>query len=259
MSDLIIVEKINRVATMTLNRPNNGNAIHLALAKELFATALKVSHDPEVRAVLLTGNGKHFSFGGDLKSFANQGEQIDIHLKEVTTYLHHAVSLFMRMNKLVIAAVNGTAAGAGLSLLCACDIVLASDKAMFTSAYTKVGLTPDGSCTYFLPRLIGLRKTQELVYLNRVLSAEEAVEWGIITKVFKADELEGKAFKVAEEVANGPVGTFGSTKQLLNSSFLEKLDSHLAMESDYISKAAVSSDGKEGIAAFLEKRAPMFN
>jgi len=254
----LIVEVENKVAIITLNRSDAGNAINVPFAKELFEAALACTHDSEVNAVVIQGTGKAFSFGGDLKSFSDEGAQIDLSLKEVTAYLHNAISLLARMKKVVIASVNGTAAGAGLSLLSSCDIVISSESAKFTSAYTKVGLTPDGSCTYFLPRLIGLRKTQELLYTNRVLTSSEALDWGIVTQVVEDSELQQKSKDFAEEIAAGPTAAFGMTKKLLNHSFLDRLDSHMALESDMISEMTVSDDGKEGIAAFLEKRRPVF-
>lgn len=254
----LLVEVKDRVVTITLNRTEAGNAFHVPFAKELFEVALEFSHNTNVNAVVIQGSGKAFSFGGDLKSFSEEGTKIDLNLKEVTTYLHNAISLFVRMKKVVIASVNGTAAGAGLSLLCSCDIVISGASAKYTSAYTKVGLTPDGSCTYFLPRLIGLRKTQELLYTNRVLSSNEAAEWGIVTRVVDDSELRYITHEFAKEIAGGPTNAYAMTKKLLNNSFLDRLDSHMAMESDMISEMTVTKDGKEGIAAFLEKRSPDF-
>lgn len=257
--EYLIVESENNVMTITLNRTDAGNAINIPFAKELFEAALAATHNAEVHAVVIQGSGKAFSFGGDLKSFSDAGDKIDSSLKEVTAYLHNATSLLARMKKVVIASVNGTAAGAGLSLLCACDLVISSEAAKFTSAYTNVGLTPDGSCTYFLPRLIGLRKTQELLYTNRVLSAQEAADWGIVTQVVAADELQQKTKELAEKIAKGSTSANGMTKKLLSSSFLDRLDSHMALESDSIADMTVTADGKEGIAAFLEKRRPTFS
>lgn len=254
----LLVDVKNQVATITLNRTDAGNAFNVPFAKELFEAALEFTHDANVNVVVIQGSGRAFSFGGDLKSFSEEGTKIDLNLKEVTTYLHNAISLFSRMKKVLIASVNGTAAGAGLSLLCACDIVISGESAKYTSAYTKVGLTPDGSCTYLLPRLIGLRKTQELLFTNRVLSSKEAAEWGIVTQVVDDSELQTATKEMAEEIASGPTSAYAMTKRLLNNSFLDRLDSHMALESDMISDMSITENGKEGIAAFFEKRPPKF-
>src|ERR1043165_6156318 len=169
----------DNIARLTLNRPDSANALNLEMSKDLMHAALECSENSAIRAVIITGNGRMFCAGGDLKSFAAQGDKLAYHLKEVTTYLHAAVSRFTRMDAPVIAAVNGTAAGAGMSLACSCDLVLAAESAKFTMAYTRAGLTPDGSSTYFLPRIVGLKRALELTLTNRVLPAQEAEQWGI--------------------------------------------------------------------------------
>ena len=161
--ETIILEQYERIAKITLNRPDTANGINLPLAQELLQAAIHCDEDPSVRTVLITGNGKLFCAGGDLKSFAACGDSISAVLKELTTHLHAAISCFARMDAPVIIAVNGIAAGAGFSLAVSGDLVLAAESAKFTMAYTAAGLSPDGSSSYYLPRLIGLRKTQELI------------------------------------------------------------------------------------------------
>lgn len=256
--ETLIVEKNNGVAHLTLNRPDAANGINLAMAKELLTAAIDFDSDPDVRAVLISANGKMFCAGGDLKSFASSSDSVGVLLKELTTYLHGAISRFARMDAPVIMAVNGTAAGAGFSLAVAGDMVLAAASAKFTMAYTAAGLSPDGSSSYFLPRLIGMRKTQELMLTNRRLNAEEALQWGAINQVVADDELAAEALKLATQLANGPTKAFGMVKKLLQSSFDNGLETQLDAEAQGIAAMTELNDGKEGIAAFMEKRAPDF-
>ena len=158
-----------------------------------------------VRAAVLTGSGDQaFCAGGDVSEFAKRLDDVDVLVKEMTTYLHAAVSRFAWMRAPLIGAVNGVAAGAGLSAVAFCDLVIAADHATFTSAYTQIGLTPDGSSTYFLNRILGPRRAMELYLTNRVLSAEEALDWGLVNKVVAADQLRGEAEALAASLAKGP-------------------------------------------------------
>jgi 2-(1,2-epoxy-1,2-dihydrophenyl)acetyl-CoA isomerase len=248
----------NSVAHVRLNRPDAANALDLQMARELMDVSLETNHDPDVRAILLTGTGRFFCAGGDLKSYAAYGEELPKHLKEVTTYLHSAVSRFTRGNAPLVAAVNGTAAGAGMSLACSCDIVLAGESAVFTMAYTKIGITPNGSSTYFLTRKVGLNSALELTLTNRVLSGEEAREYGIVTRVVPDDQLMAEATQTAEEIAAGPTAAFGEARRLLHSGLVETLETQMELETQAIASMSETDDGREGIQAFLEKRAPIF-
>jgi 2-(1,2-epoxy-1,2-dihydrophenyl)acetyl-CoA isomerase len=254
----ILFEIKDKIARITLNRPEAANALNLEMGKDLMHAAVQCSEDPNIGAVILTGAGRMFSGGGDLKSFAAQGEHMPAHLKEVTTYLHAAVSRFTRMDAPVIAAVNGTAAGAGLSMVCSCDLVLAAESAKFTMAYTRIGLTPDGSSTYFLPRLVGLKRALELTLTNRLFSAQEAQEWGIVTKVVPDANLQAEANALAAQLASGATGALGAAKRLLHSGWSETLETQMELETQTIAARAHTADGREGIAAFLEKRAAKF-
>ena len=158
----------------------------------------------------------------------------------------------------MIAAVNGTAAGAGFSLVMACDLVIASKGSVFTMAYTNAGLSPDGSSTYFMPRRIGDRRTRELMLTNRVLSAEEALDWGIVNKVVTKDELSSETMKLAEKISRGPSLAYEKVKSLLDSSFNQSLETQMELETRAISEMVMTEDGQEGINAFLEKRSPTF-
>src|SRR5215469_3393340 len=193
MPDLLF-EVRNHVAYVTLNRPEAANALNAEVAQGLEEISLRCDEDPAVRAVLLTGAGKMFCGGGDLKAFAAQpSAELPAYLKKVTLYLHKAIHRFARMKAPLIIAVNGNAGGGGMSLAMAGDIVLAGESSRFTMAYTRVGLTPDGSSTYFLPRLIGLRRTMELALTNRTLTAREAEAIGLITRAVPDAELMKQA------------------------------------------------------------------
>ncbi len=251
-------KKQNGVAHITLNRPDNANSVNLLLAQELMEAANTCDCDPEIRAVLLTGKGRMFSAGGDLPSFIDKGDAAGQHLKDVTAALHTASSRFARMAAPLIVAVNGTAAGAGFSLAVSGDIVFAAESAKFTLAYTGVALSPDGGSSYYLPRLVGLRRAQELILTNRVLSAQEALEWGLLTKVVADDELQSEALAMAERMANGPTQAYGQSKALLLDTYNNNFETQLELESRSIAKLINSPDGQEGIHAFAEKRKPAF-
>ena len=246
------------VAHLVLNRPDHANAINLQLSKDLMYAALQCDEDPSVRTILISSRGDMFCAGGDLASFAEAGDDLPRLIKEMTTYLHAAISRFARCRAPVIAAVGGAAAGAGFSLCCAVDLVVASENAKFTMAYTRAGLTPDGSSSYFLPRIIGSRRTLELMLTNRTLSAAEALEWGLINQLVPADELTAESEKLAARLASGPTGAFGLVKKLVNASFGDTLEAQMELETRAIADSARNPDAKEGIDAFFAKRRPKF-
>lgn len=246
------------IARITLNRPDAAHSLNLKMAQELMQVAILCDSLSEVRAVLLTAEGKMFCAGGDVQSFHQASDQAPQLIKEITANLHAANSRFARMRAPLIVAVNGTAAGAGFSLAMAGDIVLASEKAKFTMAYTGIAVSPDGGSTTWLPRLVGLRRAQELIYTNRVLSAEEALDWGLLTKVVADDNLAEEATKLAEQLAAGPTEAYARARALLLSSYENGLETQLELESRGISHCIGSSDGREGLAAFVERRKPSF-
>jgi 2-(1,2-epoxy-1,2-dihydrophenyl)acetyl-CoA isomerase len=245
------------VAHLNLNRPEAANSINVEMARDLMHAALRCDEDPDVRAVLITGAGRMFCGGGDLKTFAARGD-VPHYLKELTTYLHAAVSRFTRMDAPVIAAVHGSAAGAGFSLTCSADIVLAAESAKFTMAYAKAGLSPDGSSTYFLSRIVGLRRALELTLTCRVLSAAEATALGIATRVVPDDKLLDEARALAATFAAGPTRAFGASKRLLHSGWTGTLETQMELETRAIADVARTQDAREGIAAFVAKRPAKF-
>ena len=254
----LTLEVKDGLARLTLNRPKAANSFNLDLTREFLEAATICANDSAIRAVLLTGAGRFFSAGGDLKNFAAAEDQIPKLVAETADALHAAISKFARMNAPIVAAVNGPAAGAGMSLVCMTDIALAAESAIFTMAYTAAGLAPDGSSTYFLPRAIGIRRARELMLTNRILSAAEAHAWGIVERVVPDDDLIAEAEKLARALASGPTLAFGAVKKLLLASQNAQLEDQLDAETSAIVSMTRASDGREGVAAFREKRKPSF-
>lgn len=254
----VLFELRDAVARITLNRPDVANAVNLELARELMHAAIRCDEDPAVRAVVIAGAGRMFCAGGDIKGFAQVGDALPSHIKEVTTYLHAAISRFTRMDAPVVAAVHGSAAGAGMSLACACDFVVAAQSARFVMAYTRAGLAPDGSSTYFLPRIVGLKRAIDLTLTNRSLSADEAHELGIVTRVVADGDLAHEVDALGARLAAGPTRTFGSVKRLFHAGWTGTLETQMELETRAIADAARTDDAREGIRAFSEKRDPVF-
>lgn len=249
------------VVRIVLDRPRAANGLDDGMARELAEVAGRCDRDPSVRAVVLTGSGRFFCAGGDLAAMAAASGSGDAgaYVKGLADDLHRAVSRFARMSAPLICAVNGHAAGAGFSLAAAGDLVLAAESAAFTMAYTRAGLSPDGSSSWFLPRVIGLRRTQELMLTNRTLGAQEAVEWGLVTRVVPDAELDAAAMTLARQLATGSLRSHGLVKELLLGTFARGLEEQMELEGRAITGCVTSDDGAEGIAAFLAKRPPVFD
>lgn len=247
-------EVAEQVATITISRPEAANSLSLEMSEELHEVANHCASNADIRAVILTGEGKMFCSGGDVVGFNAQGEKMAEHMRYMTSSLHAAVARFYRMDAPLIVAVNGTAAGAGMSLSIIGDIVYAAESAKFTMAYSKIGFSPDGSSTYFLPRLVGVRKAKELALLNPVLSATEARDMGLITEVVADDQLMATARKCAEKLAAGPTKAHGKIKRLLGDSLSNTLETQMEYETRAIAGLAASTeDAKGGVAAFVAK------
>jgi 2-(1,2-epoxy-1,2-dihydrophenyl)acetyl-CoA isomerase len=246
------------IARITLDREEVGNAIDIPVARALMEAAIACDENDAIRCVLLTGKGRLFCAGGDVAAFNAAGEHLPAFLKEITAYLHLAIARFARMNKPLVTAVNGPAAGAGFSLAILGDIVLASPSAHFTLAYTAIGLSPDGGSTWLLPRLIGLRQAQELALRNRRVKAEEAASLGLITRVAAEGALEAEATALAQELALSATTALGATRRLLLDSFTSSIETQMELESRAIAAQARMYEGREGVAAFVEKRRPDF-
>jgi len=256
--ETLIVERREGVAHLTLNRPDAANGINLRMAEELLHATTGLADDPTVRVVLLTGAGARFCGGGDVKGFATLGDGLGHYLREITVPLHAAVSQLVRLDAPVVASVQGSAAGAGLGLVAAADLVVGAESTKFVMAYTGIGLSPDCGTSWFLPRLVGVKRALELAITNRVLSAAEALDWGIVTAVVPDDELAAAADALVAQLASGPTAAFGAAKRLVHGSLEHTLDQHLALETEAMVRAGSSADGAEGVAAFAEKRPANF-
>lgn len=256
--ETLILSKTDNIATVTLNRPNAANGINPTLARELADAALICDSDDEIRCVILTANGKLFCAGGDLKTIGGEPSKAATQIKGMADNMHRAISSFARMPKPFIVAVNGMAAGGGFSMAITGDIVIAAESAKFTMAYTAAGLSPDGSSTYYLPRLIGVRKTMDLMLTNKRLTAQEAESWGLVNQVVPDDDLQATALKLAKKLASGPTDSFATVKKLLLCAFDNSLETQMELEGRAIAHHAGSANGQEGVLAFLEKRKPKF-
>lgn len=256
--DQVTVTRDRGIATITLNRPDAFNALNLGLARDLFHAVLEVDEAPDVRCIVVTGAGKAFCAGGDVKDFADNLPRIGVLVKELTTYLHGSVSRLCRSPKPVVMAVNGVAAGGGLSFALAGDLVIAAESARFTMAYSKIAAAPDGSSSYFLPRLVGLRRAMELYFTNRVLTAREACEWGLVTRVVPDAEFKAAVEALARELAEGPTKAFGAAKRLLHQSTSESLETQMELEAQAIAASGHTEDFAAGVTAFANKQAATF-
>jgi len=256
----IIFQKANHIATIRLNRPKYFNALDFPLGNEL-VKALEISQDDEdIRAVVITGEGKAFCSGGDLRLFrdqldsSNPSEVVRQLVRVFNTIIHGVRS----MPKPVIASINGALGGGGFSLAAACDIRIAASSAIFRQAYTSVSLVPDGAWTLMVPMLIGLGKATELVLMDPILSAKEAMEIGLVNQVVDDADLQRVTHEIAEKLAKGPTKSFAIAKENLNNAMLGLLERQLELERSGMIKAAKTDDYKEGLRAFFEKREPHF-
>lgn len=252
-------EATDGVARITFCRPERANSINLEFATELHALARQCRDDRSIRAVVLAAEGRLFCAGGDLGSFAVAGDALPAALKALLDQVHAAIETFSGMDAPVIAEIAGTVAGAGVGLVASCSLAYATADSKFTMSFTGVGLTPDSSSTWSLPRLVGWRRAEELMLTNRVLSAAEATDWGLINAHFAdAGALREHVAKTASALANGPTRAYGGVRRLLSHSASNTLHEQLVLEGESIVAVAAGADGKEGTSAFLEKRKPRF-
>jgi 2-(1,2-epoxy-1,2-dihydrophenyl)acetyl-CoA isomerase len=250
------------IATLTMNRPEARNALSMDMRLELCSALHDVEIDASVRCVVLKGAGDHFMAGGDIKGM---GETIkkpaDEIKKEFMLRIHdlHPIMFAMRrMPKPIIASCRGAAAGAGVSMALACDLVIAAEDAFFTLAYCKIGTSPDGSSSFHLPRAVGIKRAMEIALLGDRFSAQTAKDIGMINFVVPNDELESETQKLANRLAAGPTHVYGNTKALFYRSLESEFESQLQAEAEYFSDCASRPDFKEGVTAFIEKREPRF-
>lgn len=252
----IIFEINNSVAFITLNRPEKFNAFNREMALLLQENLDECESNREIRCVLITGSGKGFCAGQDLAEVTDPGGQGMI--KILSEHYNPIISKIRNLNKPVVAAVNGIAAGAGANIALCCDVIIASQSASFIQAFSKIGLIPDSGGTFFLPRLIGFQKASALMMLGDKISAAEAERIGMIYKIFPDISFKDESEKIVLTLASLPTKGFAYTKQALNKSLGQTLEQQLKTEDELQQKAALTKDFDEGVSAFLEKRKAIF-
>ncbi len=259
--ETVIYSLEGTVATIQMNRPDALNALSLQLSKDL-AAAIRQAVDDEARAVILTGSGRAFCSGGDLREMKSMGESdasVAAFLDAPLKALHEVILLIREAPIPFIAAVNGVCAGAGTNFALACDLVLASDDATFNEAFVRIGLSPDCGGSFFLPRAIGEKLAAELLMTGSTVSSQRAAEIGMINRVVPADRLLSEANDLAGKLAAGPTASIARVKRMLNATFANDLNEQLTLEAACQVESGQSSDFKEGVAAFFEKRRPRFS
>lgn len=256
MSNTVLLQKENGVAYITLNRPEKYNSFNREMALTLQAHLDDCEKDDAVRCIYLTGAGKGFCAGQDLAE-ASDPKTVDFE-KIISEHYNPVIERFRRIEKPIIAAVNGVAAGAGANIALACDIVLASESATFIQAFIKIGLIPDSGGTFFLPRLVGMQRAAALMMSGDKVSAAEAVSMGMIYKSYTDDAFEAESKKYAQQLAMLPTKGIGLTKRLLNQSYSNDLNQQLELEKEVQVAAGQTADFAEGVNSFLEKRKAEF-
>ncbi|MCB0444363.1 MAG: enoyl-CoA hydratase-related protein [Gelidibacter sp.] len=253
----ILLKIENKIAYITLNRPEVFNSFNREMALSLQSVLDDCEKKPEVRAIVLSGNGKAFCAGQDLKEVTSP--ELNPGFKKILEEHYNPIITRIRsIKKPIIAAVNGVAAGAGANIALACDVVVAHEKVSFIQAFSLIGLIPDSAGTYFLPRLIGFQKAQALAMLGDKISAEDAEKMGMIYKMIPLENFEDEVNKLTLKLANMPTKALGMIKELFNKSMTNTLEEQLALESKLQIEAAQTEDYTEGVAAFIEKRKPNF-
>lgn len=246
------------ILTLTLNRPDKYNSFTEPMALEL-QEALHGAESEDVRCVLLKASGKAFCAGQDLPEVTERAKEPNYELADtVRTTYNPIIRAIRNLEKPVVCSVQGTAAGAGANIAFACDVVIASKDAVFVQAFSKIGLIPDSGGTYFLPRIAGLARTNAMYLLDEKITADKAVEFGLIYKSVDTDQLDDTVSEVTRKLASMPTKGFGLYKRALNQSFANTLEEQLSLEAELQSKAGNSKDYKEGVSAFLEKRKPNY-
>jgi 2-(1,2-epoxy-1,2-dihydrophenyl)acetyl-CoA isomerase len=247
------------LAEVRLDWPERDNAADWATATDLLEMSTLLAEDPTVRVVLLAANGRFFSAGGDISMFHGlAGPGLPASLRRMIDQYHLAIQRLSELDAPIVAAVQGAAAGGGLGLVCAADIVIAAEDAMFTMSSTRIGLPADGGTSWYLPRVVGMRRAQEMMLLSSRITATEARDWGLVTRVVPADDLDREARSIAESLRDGPTVAYGEVRRLLRDSMHNSLPEQLCAERDAVVVAAASQDAGEGIAAFTQRRRPAF-
>jgi 2-(1,2-epoxy-1,2-dihydrophenyl)acetyl-CoA isomerase len=258
MSESILTRQQGEILEIILNRPEAYNALNLDVMVALSDALASAARDESIKGVMITGNGKAFCSGGDLKWISQQGVDTGLTLHKFAPQFHLSVMDIRRMKKPVVAAINGIAAGGGFSLALACDFRVMAESTVLRQAYTSSGLSIDGGGTFALPRLVGLARALEIAAFDQPISSAQALAWGLVTKVVPDDKVIDEARSMLEGLAKSALHSFAWSKRLLTESVNNNLETQLELERQGISDCARHPNGQEGIKAFLEKRKPVF-
>lgn len=258
MEDPVVFEAIEHIALITLNRPDRFNAFDEPFIRLLAERLSKVSRDAHMKGVVLTGAGKAFCAGGDLKALSEAGRPYEETFYNLAAIFHQAIVEIRHMPKPVIAAVNGLSAGGGFSLALSCDFRVMASSAIMRQAYTTNGLSIDGGGTYSLPRIVGIAKAMEIAAFDRPITAEQALAWGLATEVCQDGRVTEKAIALTKRIAHGALSSFAAAKKLIYASHHTSLEAQLEQEREYLAACAAHPNGQEGITAFKEKRNPLY-
>ena len=259
MEETIILEAEDRIARVILNKPRNYNAFDLEMITDFANIIISLAVNKSVNGIIITGAGRAFCAGGDLNWAQNFKEGPSVAFHELSSRFHQSILEIRRMNKPVIAAINGIAAGGGFSLSLACDFRVMAKSATLRQGFTSNGLSIDGGGTFSLPRMVGLSRALEIAAFDKPIFSEQALSWGLITRVAEDGKAVEEAEKMAGEILQGSLFSFGWSKQLLTDSFHSSLETQLQRERKGLASCAAHSDGREGLRAFIEKRKPEFN
>lgn len=249
----VLVDRTGTIVTISLNRPDRGNGLNRAMCDALQSTARDLAHDDRVTAVIVRANGPRFCVGGDIAEFAAAGDAMPAFIDALATDLHDAMLHLQSANAPTIAAVRGACAGAGIGMAVGCDLVVAGESASFTIGYPGVGLSPDGGSSFYLSRIVGLRRAMEMVVTNRTVGAAEAREWGLVNEVVPDDEVDARALALAQQVSKFPVGALGAARHLVMAGASSTLAEAFLREEQSISHLAGSEDARTRVAAFLNR------
>ena len=260
MTDTIQMQCEDGIAHVILNRPRRYNTLNLEMAQALADTCKQIQNNQDIRCLIIEGRGGNFLAGGDVLSFKTaMDDNNEAYITELIKHANATVCTLRNLPVPVIACVEGAVAGYGLSLMLACDLVIAAENAIFISAYSQIGATPDGGMTYHLPRMIGLKKAFEICLLSDQINAQQALEIGIVNRLVPLSDLKGEVEKLAKRLNNGPVLAYSRIKRLLNESLVNDLDNQLMLEGDAFRAGFQSKEFQEGVTAFCEKRKPDFH
>lgn len=258
LDDPVLLKVDGPIARIVFNRPKVLNALSVAAAEAFLAASRAIAADSANRVVIISGEGRAFMAGGDVSAFTGETEDVRARVRTIMEPLHEGLEILAGLRQPVIASVHGAVAGAGMSIALAADLAIAADNAIFTLAYSKLGTTPDGSSSWSLPRLVGLRKAMEIALLSDVYDAPEALRLGLVNRVVPAADLASETENLARRLAEGPTFAYGKIKSLLRGSLDNSLHTQLVAEAEAFGACIGTADFAEGVSAFLAKRPAKF-